>query len=196
MPRTKCLCDQCKVTKCDKKKNLVKRKQGKTNRNTGRYAEKLFQKWCDTNGIYAYPTIMSGKHKELADQIGEKQYMFSGDFHIEGITKERLKVEVKKRQISLLRKYYVATNYGDIVKVGKFCVLVSANTLLDIVRRHGNHSFVHIEDTKHAMLHNFFDQDNADIVAMIAKGENGKYLDFVFAISSQTFNKVLKNFKD
>lgn len=192
MPRNKCLCEQCKVTKCDKKKNLVKRKQGKTNRNTGRYAEKLFQKWCDTNGVYAYPTIMSGQHKEIADKVEEKQYMFSGDFHIEGLTKDRLKVEVKKRQLSLLQKYYSATKFGDVVAIGNLCWLVSADTLLDLVHRHGTHSFVKIEDVKHTMLHKFFEQDNADIVAMIAKGDNNKYLNFVFAIRPKVFKELIK----
>jgi hypothetical protein len=185
-----CLCDQCKVTQCDKKKNLVKRKQGKTNRNTGRYAEKLFQKWCDDNNIYAYPTIMSGKHKEIADKVDEKKYMFSGDFHIEGITEDRLKVEVKKRQLNLLQRYYSATKFGDVVEIKNFCVLVSADTLLGIVRRHGEYNTAVVEDKKHSMLHGFFNQDNADIVAMIAKDSN-RYLDFVFAIKKDVFKKIL-----
>ena len=40
------------------------------------------------------------------------------------------------------------------------------------------------------MLHGFFNQDNADIVAMIAKDSN-RYLDFVFAIKKDVFKKIL-----
>lgn len=192
MPKAKCLCDECKVRKCDKKKNLVRRKQGKRNRNTGRYAEKLFQKWCDEHNLKATATVMSGKHKELANTVGTKKYLFSGDFHIENLTKERLKVEVKKRQFDLVRKYYAATKFGDVVHIKGFCYVLSADNLIAITQGRTNFNEVQIEDTKHALLHSFFEQDNADIVAIISQGENNRYLDFVFAIQENVYKKMMK----
>ncbi len=191
MSKAKCLCDKCKVVSCDKKKSLAKRKQGKTNRNTGRYAEKLFQKWCESRGIMVSATVMSGKHKELANQVTSKKYMFSGDFHIEGLTSKRLKVEVKKRQLALLQKYYAATKFGDVCHIQGFCFVVSGEMFTEIVCRHKDFNYVPIDDIKHALLHSFFDQDNADIVAMIAK-DGSRYLDFVFAIKENVFHKLLK----
>ena len=192
MAKAKCLCDECKVTKCDKKKNLVKRKQGKRNRNTGRYAEKLFQKWCYDNNIKATATVMSGKHKELADKVDTKKYMFSGDFHIEGLTKERLKVEVKKRQLDLTHKYYAATKCNDVVHIKGFCYVVSADCLIAMTQGRKDFNVVQIEDTKHALLHSFFNQDNADIVAMISQGDTNRYLDFVFAIQENVYKKITR----
>lgn len=193
----KCLCEQCQVKDCDKKKNLAKRKQGKTNRNTGRYCEnkllKLFKEW----DIPIEKTVASGQLKEVASRLKNQKYLFSGDFYTTGLIKgSRLKIENKKRCYSDFRKYYLLTDY-DICHIKGFCYLVSQAELKRILDKENNQRVIEVEDKKHKGLHNFFEQDNADIVTLISPNkEDTRYLDFIFCFKENIYKKLIEQVRN
>ena len=194
----RCLCSECQVTTCDKKKNLAKRKQGKTNCNTGRYAEnkllKLFKEW----GIHIEKTVASGALKQVESRVSKNQkYLFSGDFFTTGLIKgQKLKIENKKRQYVDFRKYYMLTDY-DIGYIKDFCYLVSQAELKRILDGENEHKVITVEDKKHQGLHNFFNQDNADIVTLIATNKEGtRYLDFIFCFKEDIYKKFIEQVRN
>lgn len=193
----KCLCEQCQVKDCDKKKSLAKRKQGKTNRNTGRYCEnklfKLFKEW----GIPIEKTVASGQLKEVANRLKNQKYLFSGDFYTTGLIKgSRLKIETKKRDYSVFRKYYLLCDL-DICHIKGFCYLVSQKELKAILNKENKQKVIEIDDKLNKGLHNFFEQDNADIVTLITPNSNGtRYLDFIFCFKENTYKKLIEQVRN
>lgn len=192
----KCLCSECQVKTCDKKKNLAKRKQGKTNRNTGRYAEnkllELFKEW----DIPIEKTVASGQLKSVSSRVKQK-YLFTGDFFTSGLIKDkRLKIENKKRQYSDFRKYYLLSDL-DICHIKGFCYLVSQKELKAILNKENNQKVIEIEDVKHKGLHDFFNQDDADIVTLISTNSKGtRYLDFIFCFKENIYEKLIEQMKE
>lgn len=193
----KCLCSECQVISCDKKKNLAKKKQGKTNRNTGRYAENklldLFKEW----GISIEKTVASGQLKEVASRLKNQKYLFSGDFYTSDLIKGiRLKIENKKRQYSDFRKYYLLSDL-DICHIKGFCYLVSQKELKAILDKENKQKVIEIDDKQFKGLHNFFEQDNADIVTLISPNAKGtRYLDFIFCFKENTYKKLIEQTKE
>lgn len=192
----KCLCEQCTVKNCDKKKSLVRRTQGKRNRNAGRYAEQKLQQLFKENNVAINATISSGALKSVAKQVGNQKYKFSGDFYSTEILKgTRLKIECKKRQYKLFKRYYSFCADRKIIQYGKFCVLMDANTFFALIKKSlvpNIFPILQLPDRNITNLHKFFEQDNADIVAMISPNEQGnRYLDFIFAVTENTFKKLL-----
>lgn len=191
-----CLCNQCQVKSCDKKKNLAKRKQGKANRNSGRYAEdkllKLFQSW----NIPLEKTVASGQLKSVTNKVKTQKYLFSGDFYTTGLIKgTRLKIENKKRQYTDFRKFYMLSDY-DICHIKGFCYLVSQKELEAILNRENKQKVIEIDDKQFKGLHNFFEQDNADIVTLISPNNKGtRYLDFIFCFKETTYKKLIEQMK-
>ena len=62
-------------------------------------------------------------------------------------------------------------------------ILTSNNWSLD---------FTVLEDTGNKALHDFFEQDNADIVTIISPDDNSnRYLDFLFCIKENIFKKMI-----
>lgn len=193
----KCLCEECQILTCDKKKSLVKRKQGKTNRNTGRYAENkllaLFKEW----DIPIEKTVASGQLKSVTNRVKNQKYLFSGDFYTTELIKGiRVKIENKKRQYSEFRKFYMLTDY-DICHIKGFCYLVSQAELKRILDKENEQKVIEIEDKKFTGLHNFFNQDNADIVTLIAPNDKGtRYLDFIFCFKENIYKKLIEQVRN
>ena len=49
-----------------------------------------------------------------------------------------------------------------------------------------------LDDTGNKALHDFFEQDNADIVTIISPDDNSnRYLDFLFCIKENIFKKMI-----
>lgn len=186
-----CLCSQCTVQKCDKKKNLAKRIIGKRSRNTGRYAEKkllkLFQKW----NLNVKQTISSGSlKKQVIDKIQDPD-MFVGDL-IVTIQGKQLRVENKLRQYKVFKKYYENTE-NNVILIPNLCYIISENQLYNILT--GEQTEITIkkmQDNKHKILRSFFQQDNADIVSIISPQiTSRRYYPFLFCITIQTYKKLL-----
>lgn len=187
--KSKCLCSQCTVTKCDRKEVSKRRAIGKRNRNTGRYAEKkLFALFNDWN-IPIDKTFASGSKKELAKEFGDK---FSGDFNIQGLIDQNIKIENKKKQYKMFKRFYELTQFG-IIHIKGFCYLISQAIFQDIILHKTRHTVLEIENKNFKVLENFFAQDNAEIVSMISPSpDSNRYLDFVFAVKEDIYNKLLE----
>lgn len=193
----KCLCSECQVMSCEKKKSLTKRKQGKTNRNTGRYAENklldLFKEW----GIPIEKTVASGQLKSVTNRVKNQKYLFSGDFYTTELIKGvRVKIENKKRQYSDFRKFYMLSDL-DICHIKGFCYLVSQSELKAILNKENKQKIIEIEDKQFKGLHSFFEQDNADIVTLISPNAKGtRYLDFIFCFKENIYKKLIEQVRN
>lgn len=188
-----CLCQQCTVKNCDKKKNLKRRVQGKKNRSTGYYAEKKLLKLFTDWNIPISQTMASGRLKNVTNKVKQK-YLFSGDFYCDNLIKgKRLKIENKKRVYSIFKRYYTLTD-NQICHIENLCYLVNQDTLKQIIDgKEIVDKMISIEDKKFKMLHTFFEQDNADIVSMISPSEDSnRYMNFIFAIKENVFKRLLK----
>lgn len=191
-----CLCSKCTNRNCPKKKNLAKRVLGKKNRNTGRYTEhkllKLFQDW----NIELKQTVASGQLKSVADRVNENKELFVSDFYSKELLKGKIiRIENKKRQFSTVKKYYNATNEHTLY-IKDFCYIVTQKVFKDILDKNYDYEIVQTEDKGHKQLHNFFKQDNAEIVSLIAPNENGnRYKDFLFCIKKDIFEELTGGIK-
>ena len=55
---------------------------------------------------------------------------------------------------------------------------------------------IEIDDKQFKGLHNFFKQDNADIVTLISPNNKGtRYLDFIFCFKETTYKKLIEQMK-
>ena len=189
MRNSKCLCSKCTVTNCDRKEVSKRRAIGKRNRNTGRYAEKkLFALFNDWN-IPIDKTFASGSKKELAEEFGDK---FSGDFNIQGLIDQNIKIENKKKQYKAFKRYYELVKFG-IVHIKGFCYLIPQAMFQDVILHQVRHSVIEIEEKQFKVLRSFFEQDNAEIVSMISPSpDSNRYLDFIFAVREDIYEKLLK----
>ena len=189
-----CLCNQCTVKSCKMKKTLTKRVLGKRNRNTGRYAEqkllKLFQSW----NININQTIASGSLKQVTNRLLKKDKdLFVSDFYTEDIIKgEVIRIENKKRQYKIFKKYYCQTD-DKILLIRNFCYIVNQNDFKALLAKKVNQHLEVIEDKNNKLLHDFFKQDNAQIVSLISPDElSNRYKNFLFCIDIKTYNKLTK----
>lgn len=188
-----CLCQQCTVKNCDKKKNIVRRVQGKKNRTTGYYAEKKLLKLFNDWNIPISQTVASGRLKNITNKVKQK-YLFTGDFYTDNLIKgQRLKIENKKRTYNIFKRYYALTN-NQICHIDNFCYLINQDTLKRIIdNQELVEEIINIDNKQCKMLHTFFEQDNADIVSMISPSEDSnRYMNFIFAIKENVFIKLLK----
>ena len=188
-----CLCSQCTVKNCDKKKSLKRRVQGKKNRSTGYYAEKKLLKLFTDWNIPISQTVASGRLKNVSNKVKQK-YLFSGDFYCDNLVKgKRLKIENKKRVYSVFKRYYTLTE-NQIYHIKNLCYLVSQDTLKHIIDgKEIVDKITDNEDKQFKMLHTFFEQDNADIVSMISPSEDSnRYMNFIFAIKENIFKRLIK----
>ena len=188
-----CLCPKCTVKNCDKKKKLQHRLTGKRNRNSGRYAElkllKLFEKW----GIEVHRTIASGQLKSIADIIDTQKELFISDFYSDDIVKgQTIRIENKKRQYKVFKKYYEKCD-KTILYIKEFCYIMTQDTFTNILTSNNwSLDFTVLDDTGNKALHDFFEQDNADIVTIISPDDNSnRYLDFLFCIKENIFKKMI-----
>lgn len=188
-----CLCQQCTVKNCDKKKNLTRRVQGKKNRSTGYYAEKKLLKLFTDWNISISQTVASGRLKNVTNKVKQK-YLFTGDFYTDDLVKgKRLKIENKKRAYNIFKRYYALTD-NQICHIDNLCYLVSQDTLMHIIDgQELVDKMIDIEDKQFKMLHSFFEQDNADIVSMISPNkDSNRYMNFIFAIKENVFKRLIK----
>lgn len=189
-----CLCNQCTVKSCKMKKTLKKRVIGKRNRNTGRYAEqkllKLFQSW----NININQTIASGSLKQVTNRLSDKDKdLFVSDFYTKDLIKDKvIRIENKKRQYKVFKKYYEQTT-DKILLIKNFCYILGQNDFKTLLDGKINQHLEVIEDKNHKLLHDFFKQDNAQIVSLISPDESSnRYKDFLFCIDIKTYNKIMK----
>lgn len=192
-----CLCSECTVNDCERKKSLQKRRQGKRNRNTGRYIEDKLLKLLKSWNLPAEKTIASGSMKVVSNRLKGQKYLFSGDLYTTGIVKgKRIKIESKKRAYKLFKKYYEITkqsNIDYIVHIKGLCYLMQQNDFYNLIRGSSALNIDIIEDKQNKSLHSYFNQDNADIVTLISPDENSnKYLPFIFCLREKTFNEIMK----
>lgn len=190
-----CLCNQCTVKSCKMKKTLEKRVIGKRNRNTGRYAEqkllKLFQSW----NIKIHQTIASGSLKQVTNRLSKKDKdLFISDFYTEDLVKgEVIRIENKKRQYKVFKKYYEQTDVSRVLLIKNFCYILSQSDFKKLLDGNINQHLEVIEDKNNKLLHDFFKQDNAQIVSLISLDElSNRYKDFLFCIDIKTMNKLIK----
>lgn len=178
---------------CSRNKTLKKRIIGKKNRATGKYAEnKLFALFNDWN-IPIDKTFASGSKKELAKEFGDK---FSGDFNIQGLLNHNIKIENKKKQYSSFKRFYELTEKG-ICHIHGFCYLIPQAIFEEIILHKTMHSSIDVEDKQFKVLHNFFNQDNADIVSLISpKTGSNRYLDFIFCVTENLYEELLNDRRD
>lgn len=189
-----CLCSECTESNCEKKKSLQKSKQGKRNRNTGRYIEDKLLKLLKWWNLPAEKTIASGSMKVVSNRLKSQKYLFSGDLYTTGIIKgKRIKIESKKRLYRLFKKYYEITNTNNIVHYNGLCYIMQQNEFYDLIR--GNKALIitELDDRQNKSLHDYFNQDNADIVTLISPDENSnKYLPFIFCLTEDLFKQIVK----
>lgn len=193
-----CLCSKCSAKGCVMKKTLKKRALGKRNRNTGRYAEqkllKLFQSW----NIKLNQTIASGSLKQVTSRLtGKDKDLFVSDFYTNDLIKgETIRIENKKRQFNVLKKYYYKTDLNKVLYIKDFCYIVSQNSFKKILDGEINQFILAEEDKNNKLLHNFFRQDNAQIVSLISPDElSNRYRDFLFCFDTNTYKKFIEQRK-
>lgn len=189
-----CICNQCTVRNCKMKKTLKKRTLGKRNRNTGRYAEqkllKLFQSW----NINIHQTIASGSLKQVTNRLSKQDKdLFISDFYTEDLLKgEVIRIENKKRQYKVFKKYYEKTGDKPLI-IKDFCMIVNQTEFKNMLDGKFNQPYEVIEDKNNKLLHGFFNQDNAQIVSLISPNDNSsRYKDFLFCIDNKIINKLIK----
>lgn len=186
-----CLCSKCTVKNCDKKRSLKRRLLGKRNRNTGRYAElkllKLFEAWH----IDIQRTIASGRLKDIADVVPENADLFVSDFYSDDIIRgQRIRIENKKRQYKVFKRYY--ENDNNILYLKDFCYIIPQHIFAELLNGNKEYDFTVSEDTGNKLLHLFFEQDNADIVTLISPDDNtNRYKDFLFCVKEDIFKKLV-----
>lgn len=140
-------------------------------------------------GISIEKTFASGSKKELAKEFGDK---FSGDFNIQGLVNGNIKIENKKKLYKVFKRFYDLTSKG-ICHIKGFCYLIPQVTFKDIMLNNGKHGHYDVEDDKFVTLHNFFNQDNADMVTLISpRTDSNRYLDFIFCVSEDLYDKLIK----
>lgn len=99
---------------------------------------------------------------------------------------EARKVEVKRR--GQFKRFYNLTN-GKTVIIEGFCVLVPQDTLYGMLEAGQKPGVVvTIPDKQFKVLHSYFEQDNADMVAMVSP-----YKPFVFALSLPLWKELYYN---
>lgn len=159
------------------KKNSEASKRGKRNRRSGKRAEKKLHELLEGWGLEVTETVMSGQLKSYAKVFGknkETEKMFEGDRWVKILGKDR-KIENKKRQD--LNRLYKLTSEDKAVYIKDFCVVMSEELfkglLLGVVPE-----VVEIDDKRFSYLHEWFNQDNADMVSMVSN-----YKPFMFAVT-------------
>lgn len=193
-----CLCNQCTVKSCKMKKTLKKRVIGKKNRNTGRYTEqkllKLFQLW----NINIHQTIASGSLKQVTNRLSNKDKdLFISDFYVDDLVKgEVIRIENKKRQYKVFKKFYEKIDNNKVLLIKNFCYILSQSDFKELLDGNINQHLEVIEDKNNKLLHDFFKQDNAQIVSLISPDElSNRYKEFLFCIDIKTFNKLVRQRK-
>lgn len=193
-----CLCNKCTAKECIMKRTLKKRVLGKRNRNTGRYAEqkllKLFQSW----NIKIHQTIASGSLKQVTSRLTEtNKDLFVSDFYTTDLIKgETIRIENKKRQFNVFKKYYYKTDLNTVLYIKDFCYIVSQNSFKRILDKDFSQVVLIEEDKNNKLLHKFFNQDNAQIVSLISTDElSNRYRDFLFCFNVKTYKKFIEQRK-
>lgn len=155
------------------RKNSEASKRGRRNKRAGRYSEsallKLYLGW----GLDARKIPLSGALKcEGLDS----------DLRVTILGKER-KNENKRRK-DLNRLYKLVSPYKAIY-IHDFCYIMDEKTFHDLVVLGINPEVEEIEDKRFTYLHNWFDQDKAEIVSCTSN-----YKPFIFAVDISLWNEL------
>lgn len=158
-----------------------KQKQGRQNKNRGYATEKQLVNFLNTNGILAERVILSGRMKHL------KSEKLKGDVNIRAEC-GLVHVEVKSRQKLPAYVTGIRNNMRYNVKeVENLCFILTDKEFLDLCKNNTLPTgglIINIAKCKQ-LLH-WFQQDNADIIAMKEYGKRTWY----FAIHVKSINKI------
>lgn len=192
-------CRKCKkYDKFERKKSKSRQATGRANKRKGKESEKKLLLHFQRQGIPARIIEGSGAYKK------SKGEGFDSDLRVTIYDKER-KVENKKygSKVSALAKIRKLIGENGILYISGFCYVLDENVFYDIVKnangvdylRSGTafiqcpekcYSIKEVSDRDYGWLHNFFEQDYADIVSL---DEN--YRDFLFCLQPNLMKEIL-----
>ena len=195
---TRGVCRKCKeYNKFERKKSKSAVAIGRSNKRKGKKSEKKLLQHLQFQGLEARIIEGSGAYKKVRkDADGDLRVIVKG---------EELKIENKKRTSF---KHFRNVIGNDILHISGFCYAMNEFVFYDMVRgchfekgKKGSWPKVHVDssantntysvkgtvDRDYGWLHEFFKQDNADIVSL-----DESYKDFIFCISEGLFQKLLE----
>lgn len=161
-------------------------KRGRANKSTGYQSEKKLEKLLQSWGLNCERVIGSGALAKISK--GKLASQLAGDLRL-AIQKKAYKIENKRRQ-SFKKWRELAEGYGGLI-IGKFCVIVNQEAfrllLCEKIVPNPN-AMLSLPDENMKWLHDFFEQDNADIVSLDERRKK-----FVFAIRMGVWKKLCIN---
>jgi len=143
-------------------------------------------------GIPIKSSLLSGKLKSAVQTFGksaETRQMLESDKWIYLLDDWRM-TEVKKRLLQSHASIYKLAEEHEITYIEDFCYLMIEDVFHGLLL--GQTYDVHeIPDKRLKRIHDYFDQDGAQIVAMISPyGEKNRYKPFVFAIVPKLYQEL------
>lgn len=165
-----------KKTKHKELKCSDRSKMGKSNKNKGRTDENALVKKLAKYGIEAERMPLSGS-------LGGK---YSNDIHLHLSPNLTLYIENKRRKTNYFKKYYEMARTNT--EIESFCVVMNQGTFTGMCTN-GIFAFCgeKEEDKYHKELHDFFSQDNSDIVTL-----HEAYKDWIFCVPREIIDKIMK----
>lgn len=175
------MAEERKLAKKEKKKS-DKYKIGKANKRNGRIAENDLYKLLNSWGLECEKIPASGAIKS-SHRIGDDLIQLKADLRIKYNDKHWL-IEVKRRENST--SFYKLVDRAGAVLIPDFCYIMSQKVFQAMTL--GIRPVIdEIPDKGFVALHKFFNQDNADIVAI-----KKPYCEWVFAIKIHVKEEICK----
>lgn len=189
-------CRKCKkYDKFERKKSKSRQATGRANKRKGKESEKKLLLHFQRHGFDARIIEGSGAYKKVREGA-------DSDLRVTIFGKER-KVENKKygSKVAALAKIRKLIGESGILYITGFCYVMDENVFYDIVKNYmayvesensvmvsdgSRYKIKEVSDRDYGWLHNFFNQDYADIVSL---DEN--YRDFLFAIQPSLMKEIL-----
>jgi hypothetical protein len=188
-PRQQEIKDRKKAAKKGQK-NSEASKKGKQAKRTGKYAENGVVKLLESWGYKTKSTVMSGQLKTYAETFGkteETRQMFEGDKWVEIKDKWRM-IESKKRTLDKFKSYYSRTEGDKGIIVGRSFVMLSQKAFHQLLLGM-RLEYETIEDKRFKTIHDYFAQDNSDIVSLVSK-EGKFYKDYIFCLTYELLEEL------
>ena len=195
-------CRKCKeYNKFERKKSKSRQATGRSNKRKGKDSEKKLLLHFQRQDLDARIIEGSGAYKKVR---GEG---FDSDLRVTIKGKER-KVENKKygSKVAALNRIRKLIGEKGILYIKDFCFVMDENVFYDLVRnepvtvsdgrtlvsevltQENNYKVREVSDRDFGWLHNFFEQDYADIVSL-----DESYRDFLFAMQPAFFLEVVSD---
>lgn len=182
------ICRKCHdYEKFERKKSRSAVAIGRANKRKGKKSEQKLLEHLKRNGFEARIIEGSGAYKKIRKDA-------DSDLRVVILGKER-KIENKKRQdFSRIR----SLSENRIIYIAGFCYVMNEHIFYDIVKNYkgvdgenivtdeGRYSIKEVSDRNYGWLHNFFGQDNSDIVTL-----DESYKDFLFCVSPDLWKEIV-----